>query len=61
MEHNGEKILVADDDPYIGKVLTDRLQSLGHQVLLASRGKEVLELLDSTIRSWRCWTSPCRI
>ena len=46
MEHNGEKILVADDDPYIGKVLTDRLQSLGHQVLLASRGKEVLELLD---------------
>jgi len=46
MERNGETILVADDDPYIGKVLTDRLQSLGHQVLLASRGREVLELLD---------------
>jgi len=46
MERNGETILVADDDPYIGKVLTDRLQSLGHQVLLASRGRDVLELLD---------------
>src|SRR4029077_8681197 len=47
MERNGETILVADDDPYIGKVLTDRLQSLGHQVLLASSGRMALELLDS--------------
>jgi two-component system, NtrC family, response regulator AtoC len=47
MERNGETILVADDDPYIGKVLNDRLQSLGHQVLLASSGRMALELLDS--------------
>jgi len=47
MESNGDKILVADDDPYIGKILNDRLQSLGHQVLLASSGRMALELLDS--------------
>jgi DNA-binding NtrC family response regulator len=46
VEPSGETILVADDDPYIGKVLTDRLQSLGHRVLLAATGKEVLELLE---------------
>ena len=46
MEASGETILVADDDPYIGKVLTDRLQSLGYRVLLADGGKKVLELLD---------------
>ena len=46
MEPSGETILVADDDPYIGKVLTDRLQSLGYRVLLAASGKGVLEILD---------------
>ena len=46
MEASGETILVADDDPYIGKVLTDRLQALGYRVLLADGGKKVLELLD---------------
>ena len=33
MEHSGETILVADDDPYIGKILSDRLESLGYRVL----------------------------
>jgi DNA-binding NtrC family response regulator len=47
MESHGDTILVADDDPYIGKILSDRLQSLGHQVLLASSGRMALELLDS--------------
>jgi DNA-binding NtrC family response regulator len=46
VEASGETILVADDDPYIGKVLTDRLQALGYRVLLADGGKKVLELLD---------------
>ena len=46
MEASGETILVADDDPYIGKVLTDRLQSLGYRVLLADGGKRAFELLD---------------
>jgi DNA-binding NtrC family response regulator len=46
VEASGETILVADDDPYIGKVLTDRLQSVGYRVLLADGGKKVLELLD---------------
>src|SRR4029077_2803321 len=45
-EASGETILVADDDPYIGKVLTDRLQALGYRVLLADGGKKVLEFLD---------------
>ena len=46
MELSGETILVADDDPYIGKILTDRLQSLGYRVLLAASGKTVLEILE---------------
>ena len=46
MEPVGETILVADDDPYIGKVLTDRLQSLGYQPLLAVSGNGALELLE---------------
>lgn len=46
MEPSGETILVADDDPYIGKILTDRLQSLGYHVLLAASGKTVLEILE---------------
>jgi DNA-binding NtrC family response regulator len=46
VELSGETILVADDDPYIGKVLTDRLESLGHHVLLTTSGKGVLELLE---------------
>ena len=46
MDSSSETILVADDDPYVGKILTDRLQSLGHQVLLAMSGKGVFELLE---------------
>jgi DNA-binding NtrC family response regulator len=46
VETSGETILVADDDPYVGKILVDRLQSLGHQVLLAMSGKGVFELLE---------------
>jgi DNA-binding NtrC family response regulator len=39
-------ILVVDDDPDIQEVLKDRLESLGYRVLLASNGKEGLELLQ---------------
>ena len=46
MEHSGETILVADDDPYIGKILNDRLESLGYRVLPAAGGKEALEVLE---------------
>jgi two-component system response regulator AtoC len=46
VETSGETILVADDDPYIGKILTDRLQSRGYRVLLAASGKTALEILD---------------
>ena len=46
VESSGETILVADDDPYVGKILTDRLQSLGYKPLLAVSGKEALELLE---------------
>lgn len=46
MEHSGETILVADDDPYIGKILSDRLESLGYRVLRSTGGKEALEVLE---------------
>jgi len=46
VEAANETILVADDDPYIGKILTDRLESLGHKVLLAVSGKGALELIE---------------
>jgi two-component system response regulator AtoC len=46
MEHSDETILVADDDPYIGKILSDRLESLGYRVLRSTGGKEALEVLE---------------
>ena len=46
MENSGETILVADDDPYIGKILSDRLESLGYRVLRSTGGKEALEVLE---------------
>jgi two-component system response regulator AtoC len=39
-------ILVVDDDPDIQEVLKDRLESLGYRVLVASNGKEGLELVE---------------
>jgi DNA-binding NtrC family response regulator len=38
-----ETILVADDDPYIQEALKDRLESLGHRVLVVGDGKAALE------------------
>ena len=46
MEQSGDTILVADDDPYIGKILNDRLESLGYHVLRSTGGKEALEVLE---------------
>lgn len=46
MEFFAATILIVDDDPDIREVLKDRLQSLGHRVLLASGGREGLELLE---------------
>ena len=42
----GATILVVDDDPDIREVLKDRLESLGYRILVASSGKEGLELLE---------------
>jgi DNA-binding NtrC family response regulator len=39
-------ILVADDDPYVQEILKDRLESLGHRVLLAADGARALEIVD---------------
>jgi DNA-binding NtrC family response regulator len=47
MPGSGETILVVDDDPYIQRVLEDRLESLGYRVVLAADGKQALELLDT--------------
>lgn len=46
MEFFRGTILVVDDDPDIREVLRDRLESLGYRVLLASDGREGLELLE---------------
>ncbi len=46
MEQFAETILVVDDDPDIREILKDCLEPLGYFVLLASTGKEGLELLD---------------
>lgn len=42
----GATILVVDDDLDIQEVLSDRLESLGYNVLVAPSGKEGLELLE---------------
>jgi DNA-binding NtrC family response regulator len=41
-------ILVADDDPHIQEVLDVRLSSAGYEVILASDGREALEVLART-------------
>jgi DNA-binding NtrC family response regulator len=41
-----EKILVVDDDPDIRRILKDRLESLGHQVVTAVNGEEALERIS---------------
>lgn len=46
MEVSGDTVLIADDDPYIVQVLSDRLESVGFRVLLTDNGKEAMELLD---------------
>jgi DNA-binding NtrC family response regulator len=40
------RVLVADDDPGIGRILRDRLKELGHEVELALDGVEALRLAD---------------
>lgn len=44
-----KKILYADDDPEIREVLRLLLTSEGYQVLEASNGQEVLDLLDASV------------
>ena len=46
MQTIDDTILVVDDDPYIQQALEDRLNSLGYRVLLASDGKQALDILD---------------
>jgi DNA-binding NtrC family response regulator len=41
------RIIVADDDPSIGRILRDRLKELGHDVEHVSDGVEALRLADS--------------
>ncbi len=42
MKSSNAKILVVDDDPDIRRILMDRLESLGYQVLVAEHGREAL-------------------
>ena len=41
------KILVAEDEPSLYKLLEFRLNSLGHEILLATDGKQALALVES--------------
>lgn len=41
------KILVAEDEPSLYKLLEFRLNALGHEILLATDGEQVLALVDS--------------
>lgn len=45
-----EKILVVDDDKDIRRILKIYLVNAGHEVVLASNGKEALELIDDSIK-----------
>ena len=46
MRTGSASILVVDDDPDIREVIKDRLESLGYEVLTASRGQECLDCLE---------------
>ena len=41
------KILVAEDEPSLYKLLEFRLNSLGHEILLATDGKQALAMVKS--------------
>jgi len=47
MTNTKEKILIADDDPNIIKILKDRLDNKGFKVITASNGAEALTLVKS--------------
>jgi DNA-binding response OmpR family regulator len=42
------KILVTEDEPYIYKMLEFRLNTLGHEISLATDGEKALELVSSS-------------
>ena len=47
MTNSKEKILIADDDPNIIKIVKDRLDNMGFKVITASNGEEALTLVKS--------------
>jgi two-component system, cell cycle sensor histidine kinase and response regulator CckA len=42
-----ETLLVAEDEPLVAKITKETLQKAGYTVLVASNGKEAIELLSS--------------
>ena len=44
---NAYKILIADDEPYVSRVLKLVLQKEGYQVTCVNNGKEALDIVDS--------------
>ncbi len=44
--HNAEKILIADDESAIRRILTTRLSMVGYNVVAAADGEEALEMFD---------------
>jgi DNA-binding response OmpR family regulator len=45
-EHTQQRILVVDDDPAILRLLGDKLENSGYEVLTAAGGKQALEILS---------------
>ena len=43
---NGETVLIADDDPILGKIEKEALQSLGYRVLHAANGRQAVEMFE---------------
>ncbi len=44
--HDGQKVLVIDDDPVMHRLFQNILQHANHEVLVASCGKEGLEIAE---------------
>lgn len=45
-KRNGEKILVADDESAIRRILKTRLSMVGYNVVVAADGLEALEMFE---------------
>jgi CheY-like chemotaxis protein len=50
------KILIADDEPHIRRILQFLLEQAGYEVSTAEDGRQALDAWPRTRRIWCCWT-----